>query len=365
MRVAVTGGGGFLGSHLCEALLRRGDSVVCLDDFSTGDPENIAHLLSEPSFEFLHADVSEGVEAAGRVDAVAHLASPASPPDYLRRPLETLAVGSRGTENALRLALRHGARFILASTSEVYGDPLVHPQEEAYWGNVNSIGPRSVYDEAKRYAEAVSAAYRRTHRLDVGIARIFNTYGPRMRPHDGRVVSSFITQALTGEPLTIYGDGRQTRSFCYVDDLVRGLLALLDSSAMGPFNLGNPVERTVSELASIVLAMTGSASEVKHHSLPVDDPARRRPVIARAREELGWEPEIDITEGLRRTVAYFRARPERLTASAAAIRGAQSDTVPLAMVGGGPGLQQSIPGPAAAGPAVASTAALGPSASDG
>ncbi|MGW4049902.1 UDP-glucuronic acid decarboxylase family protein [Streptomyces sp. NPDC004779] len=365
MRVAVTGGGGFLGSHLCEALLRRGDSVVCLDNFSTGDPENIAHLQSDPFFEFQHADVSECVEIAGRVDAVAHLASPASPPDYLRQPLETLAVGSRGTENALRLALRHDARFILASTSEVYGDPLVHPQEEAYWGNVNSIGPRSVYDEAKRYAEAVSAAYRRTHHLDVGIARIFNTYGPRMRPHDGRVVSSFITQALTGEPLTIYGDGKQTRSFCYVDDLIRGLLALLDSSEMGPFNLGNPVEHTVSDLAEIVLAMTGSSSEVKNHPLPVDDPTRRRPVITRAREVLGWEPEIDIAEGLGRTVAYFRARPEQLVASAAAIRGAQNETVPPTLVATGNGLEQSIPGPAAADTAVASTAARGPSASTG
>ncbi|MFF7449769.1 MULTISPECIES: NAD-dependent epimerase/dehydratase family protein [unclassified Streptomyces] len=332
MRVAVTGGGGFLGSHLCEALLRRGDSVVCLDNYSTGAPENIAHLLSEPGFEFRLADVSEAVEVAGRVDAVAHLASPASPPDYLRQPLETLAVGSRGTENALRLALRHDARFILASTSEIYGDPLVHPQEETYWGNVNSIGPRSVYDEAKRYAEAVSAAYRRIHDVNVGIARIFNTYGPRMRPHDGRVVSSFITQALTGEPLTIYGDGKQTRSFCYVDDLVRGLLALLDSCELGPFNLGNPVEHTVVELADLVLAMTGSASEVKYHPLPVDDPVRRRPVITRAREVLGWEPEFDISDGLRRTVAYFAARPDRLRASAAAIRGGQDETVPLAAV---------------------------------
>ncbi|MEU2544098.1 UDP-glucuronic acid decarboxylase family protein [Streptomyces roseolus] len=353
MRVVVTGGGGFLGSHLCEALLRRGDSVVCLDDFSTGDPANIAHLLPDPAFELQHSDVSLSMEVVGRVDAVAHLASPASPPDYLRRPLETLAVGSRGTENALRLALRHDARFILASTSEVYGDPLVHPQEETYWGNVNSIGPRSVYDEAKRYAEAVAAAYRRTHRLDVGIARIFNTYGPRMRPHDGRVVSSFITQALTGEPLTIYGDGRQTRSFCYVDDLIRGLVALLDSSEMGPFNLGNPVERTVGELADLVLEMTGSASEVHHHPLPVDDPVRRRPVITRAREVLGWEPEIDIAEGLRRTVAYFGARPDRLTASAAAIRGGQGEAVPLAAV-----TTTAAPSPTVPGPAAAASAAL-------
>lgn len=296
------------------------------------------------------------MKVAGRVDAVAHLASPASPPDYLRHPLETLAVGSRGTENALRLALRHSARFILASTSEIYGDPLVHPQEETYWGNVNSIGPRSVYDEAKRYAEAVSAAYRRTHGVDVGIARIFNTYGPRMRPHDGRVVSSFITQALTGEPLTIYGDGGQTRSFCYVDDLIRGLVALLDSSEMGPFNLGNPVERTVSELAGIVLEMTGSSSEVKHHPLPVDDPVRRRPVITRAREVLGWEPEIDITEGLRRTVAYFGAHADRLAASASAIRGGQDATVPLAEATPAPLAPQTIPGPAGAAIGVASSA---------
>ncbi|MFI0986046.1 UDP-glucuronic acid decarboxylase family protein [Streptomyces exfoliatus] len=356
MRVVVTGGGGFLGSHLCESLLRRGDSVVCLDNFSTGDPENIAPLLTHPAFEFQHADVSVSVEVAGRVDAVAHLASPASPPDYLRHPLETLAVGSRGTENALRLALRDSARFILASTSEIYGDPLVHPQEETYWGNVNSIGPRSVYDEAKRYAEAVSAAYRRTHGVDVGIARIFNTYGPRMRPHDGRVVSSFITQALTGEPLTIYGDGGQTRSFCYVDDLVRGLVALIDSSEPGPFNLGNPVERTVSELAGIVLEMTGSSSEVKHHPLPVDDPVRRRPVITRAREVLGWEPEIDITEGLRRTVAYFGAHADRLAVSASAIRGGQEDAIPLAAAMPEPLAPQTIPGPAGAALGVASSA---------
>lgn len=365
MRVAVTGGGGFLGSHLCEALLRRGDSVVCLDNFSTGDPANIAHLLSNPAFDFQHADVSVSVEVAGRVDAVAHLASPASPPDYLRQPLETLAVGSRGTENALRLALRHDARFILASTSEIYGNPLVHPQEETYWGNVNSIGPRSVYDEAKRYAEAVSAAYRRTHCLDVGIARIFNTYGPRMRPHDGRVVSSFITQALTGEPLTIYGDGRQTRSFCFVDDLIRGLVALLDSPEMGPFNLGNPVERTVSELAEIVLALTGSSSEVKYHPLPVDDPVRRRPVITHARDVLGWEPVVDITEGLHRTVAYFGARPDRLNVSAAAIRGGQSETVPLAAVTTAADAPQTIPAPTAAAIGVVATTAPEPSVSGG
>ncbi|AZM45833.1 epimerase [Streptomyces sp. WAC 06738] len=325
MRVAVTGGGGFLGSHLCEALMRRGDSVVCLDNFSTGEPENIAHLRAHPAFEFLHTDVSVAVDVPGRIDAVAHLASPASPPDYLRRPLQTLAVGSRGTENCLRLARRHDARFVLASTSEVYGDPLVHPQGEDYWGNVNPVGPRSVYDEAKRYAEAVSAAYRRSHSVNAGILRIFNTYGPRMRPQDGRVVSSFITQALAGEPLTIYGDGKQTRSFCYVDDLVRGIVAMLDSPEAGPFNLGNPAERTVTELAELVLGITGATSELQYHPLPVDDPVRRRPVITRAQERLGWYPEVGIEEGLRRTVEWFAARPRDVAAGAAAIRGGQQD----------------------------------------
>ncbi|MGX1886611.1 UDP-glucuronic acid decarboxylase family protein [Streptomyces sp. NPDC055287] len=330
MRVAVTGGGGFLGSHLCEALLRRGDSVVCLDNFLTGEPKNIAHLRANPAFEFIHSDVSVAADVPGRIDAVAHLASPASPPDYLRWPLETLAVGSRGTENALRLALRHGARFVLASTSEVYGDPLVHPQDEEYWGNVNPVGPRSVYDEAKRFAEAVSVAYRRSLGADVGILRIFNTYGPRMRPHDGRVVSSFITQALSSEPLTIYGDGKQTRSFCFVDDLVRGVVAMLDSSEAGPFNLGNPVERTVTELAELVLKITGSTSEVRYYPLPVDDPVRRRPVINRAQDRLGWYPDVDIEDGLRRTVEWFVSCPQDVAAGAAAIRGGQQDGVPLA-----------------------------------
>lgn len=329
MRVAVTGGGGFLGSHLCEALLRRGDAVVCLDNFATGKPENIAHLREFPSFEFILADVSEAVQVDGPLDAVAHLASPASPPDYLRQPLETLAVGSRGSEHMLRLAEQHGARFLLASTSEVYGDPLVHPQDEEYWGNVNSVGPRSVYDEAKRYAEAVTMAYHRSRGVDVGIVRIFNTYGPRMRPHDGRVVSSFITQALSGEPLTIYGDGKQTRSFCYVDDLIRGLVAMLDSSVTGPVNLGNPEERTVLELAELVLELTGSTSDIQYHPLPTDDPTRRRPVITRAREQLGWDPEVDVRQGLRRTVDWFGSRSQDIAVAAAAIRGGQQDTVPV------------------------------------
>lgn len=329
MRVAVTGGGGFLGSHLCEALLRRGDAVVCLDNFATGKPENIAHLHEFPAFEFILADVSEAVHVPGPIDAVAHLASPASPPDYLRQPLQTLAVGSRGTENMLRVAQRNGARFLLASTSEVYGDPVIHPQDEDYWGNVNPVGPRSVYDEAKRYAEAVTMAYHRSHGVDVGIVRIFNTYGPRMRPHDGRVVSSFITQALAGEPLTIYGDGKQTRSFCYVDDLIRGIIAMLDSSATGPVNLGNPEERTVLELAELVLELTGSMSDVQYHPLPTDDPTRRRPVITRAQEQLGWDPEVTVEQGLRRTVDWFLSRPEDIAVGAAAIRGGQQDTVPV------------------------------------
>ncbi|QNE73513.1 NAD-dependent epimerase/dehydratase family protein [Streptomyces finlayi] len=329
MRVAVTGGGGFLGSHLCEALLRRGDAVVCLDNFATGKPENIAHLCEFHAFEFILADVSEAVQVHGPLDAVAHLASPASPPDYLRQPLQTLAVGSRGSENMLRLAEQNNARFLLASTSEVYGDPLVHPQDEEYWGNVNPVGPRSVYDEAKRYAEAVTMAYHRSRGVDVGIVRIFNTYGPRMRPHDGRVVSSFITQALSGEPLTIYGDGKQTRSFCYVDDLIRGIVAMLDSSVTGPVNLGNPEERTVLELAELVLELTGSTSDIHYHPLPTDDPTRRRPVITRAAELLGWDPEVDVRQGLRRTVDWFGSRPQDIALAAAAIRGGQQDTVPV------------------------------------
>jgi dTDP-glucose 4,6-dehydratase len=325
MRIAVSGGAGFLGSHICEALLDRGDEVVCLDDWSTSSPANVAHLLGRPGLSMVEADVSEGVPVDGPVDVVAHFASPASPPDYHRRPLETLAVGSRGTENMLRLAHRSDARFVLASTSEIYGDPLVHPQTEAYWGNVNPIGPRSVYDEAKRFAEATTMAYGRTLGVRVGILRIFNTYGPRMRAHDGRVVSSFITQALNGDPLTCYGDGTQTRSFCYVDDLVRGIVAMLDSSETGPVNLGNPNEFTVTELAEIVLRITGSRSGVEYHPLPADDPARRRPVITTAVEALGWEPKIQLEEGVRRTVEWFASRPEELETAAAALVGGQLD----------------------------------------
>lgn len=318
MHVVVTGGGGFLGSHLCDVLLSRGDRVVCVDDFSTGAPENTAHLGGNPGFTCVRGDVAAAIDVPGPVDAVAHLASPASPPDYHRRPLATLAVGSRGTENALRLAVRHRARFVLASTSEVYGDPVVHPQREDYWGNVNPVGPRSVYDEAKRFAEALSMAYRRSMDANVGIVRIFNTYGPRMRPHDGRVVSTFIRQALDGEPLTVYGDGTQTRSFCYVDDLVRGIVAMLDSDLPGPVNLGNPHERTVRELAELVRETTGSMSELEFRPLPVDDPARRRPVITRAQHQLGWFPVVTIEEGLRHTVEWFRSRRNRSSANGTA-----------------------------------------------
>ncbi|MFJ9799941.1 UDP-glucuronic acid decarboxylase family protein [Streptomyces sp. NPDC101145] len=307
MHVVVTGGGGFLGSHLCEALLRRGDTVTCADNLCTGEPRNLRHLTGAPGFRFVRTDVTEALDVPGPVHAVAHLASPASPPDYERLALQTLAVGSRGTENALRLAHRDGARFVLASTSEVYGDPAVHPQPEEYWGNVNPIGPRSVYDEAKRFAEALTTAYRARLGTDTGIVRIFNTYGPRMRPHDGRVVSNFIRQALQGLPLTVYGDGGQTRSFCYVDDLIRGILAMIDAPGLpGPYNLGNPAERTVRELAELVRVLTRSPSRIVHRPLPADDPVRRRPVIDRARRDLGWYPAVPIEEGLRRTVAWFR-----------------------------------------------------------
>jgi len=304
-RVVVAGGAGFLGSHLCQALVGRGDQVVCLDDLSTGRRANVAELVGASGFELVVADVSAEVPVVGPVDAVCHLASPASPPAYLARPLETLAAGSEGTRRLLELAGRHGARFLLASTSEVYGDPAVHPQVESYRGNVDPVGPRSVYDEAKRFAEALTMATHRARGVDVAIVRIFNTYGPRLAPGDGRVVSNFVVQALSGQPLTVYGDGLQTRSLCYVDDQVAGLMAMLDSAVTGPVNIGNPDERTVLELARLVLELTGSASPLVHRPLPTDDPTRRCPDIGRARRELGWSPVVDLAEGLARTVEYF------------------------------------------------------------
>jgi dTDP-glucose 4,6-dehydratase len=305
MRVVVAGGAGFLGSHLCDALVARGDRVVCLDNLVTGRRSNIAHLRDDSAFEFLECDVTEAIPVGGPVDAVMHLASAASPRDYFALPLETLAAGSTGTQHLIDLALERDARFFLASTSEVYGDPVVHPQPESYWGNVNPIGERSVYDEAKRFAEALTTASRRARGLDSCIVRIFNTYGPRMKPEDGRVVSNFIVQALRDEPLTIYGDGTQTRSFCFVDDEIRGFLALLDSDERGPVNIGNPGEFTMLELADLVIELTGSNSEISHRPPPPDDPARRRPDIALARRTLGWEPSVDLRTGLARTIPYF------------------------------------------------------------
>jgi len=305
-RVVITGGAGFLGSHLCEALLDRGDEVVCLDNLSTGATKNIEHLFGRSGFAYIEHNVSNYIWVPGDVDAVLHFASPASPVDYLEMPIPTLKVGSLGTHNTLGLAKAKGARYFLASTSETYGDPQVHPQPETYWGHVNPVGPRGVYDEAKRFAEAMTMAYHRYHGLDVRIVRIFNVYGPRMRPTDGRAVSNFLVQALQGKPITVYGDGSQTRSFCYVDDEIRGFLALLDSDYVGPVNIGNPGEFTVRELADIVIEVTGSDSEIVFEDLPVDDPTQRRPDITLAKKLLGWEPTVDLREGLTRTAEYFR-----------------------------------------------------------
>lgn len=310
-RAVVTGGAGFLGSHLCEALLGRGWHVACLDNFLTGTPANVAGLTGRAGFELVHCDVTENTHVRGEVDLVLHFASPASPVDYLEMPIETLRVGSVGTERALALARDKGARFVLASTSEVYGDPQVHPQGEDYWGHVNPIGPRGVYDEAKRYAEALVTAYRSTHGVDTGIVRIFNTYGPRMRPYDGRAIPTFIRQALAGEPVTVAGDGSQTRSVCFVDDLVAGVLALAAADHPGPVNLGNPHERSVLEIAEDVLAATGSASRIEFVPRPVDDPEVRRPDTTRARELLGWEPRVPWADGLARTVEWFAAELSR------------------------------------------------------
>ncbi|MBI4542155.1 MAG: SDR family oxidoreductase [Gemmatimonadetes bacterium] len=306
MRVLITGAAGFLGSHLADRLLAGGHEVVGMDNLVTGSRDNLAHLAVDPRFSFREQDVTDYVEVDGPLDGVFHLASPASPRDYLELPIETLQVGSLGTHRALGLARGKQARFLLASTSEVYGDPLIHPQPEGYWGNVNPIGPRGVYDEAKRFAEALTMAYHRCHDVDTRIVRIFNTYGPRMRPRDGRVVSNFIVQALTGRPLTVYGDGSQTRSFCYVDDLVEGIVRLFERGGPEPVNLGNPHEFTVLELAQRVLALTGSTAPIVYEPLPVDDPKVRRPDIGRARAVVGWEPTVALDAGLAATIEYFR-----------------------------------------------------------
>ncbi len=325
MRILITGGAGFLGSHLTDRLLDGGHDVVVFDNLITGREDNLAHRYGQERFRFIKQDVTEYLYLPGSVDAVVHFASPASPIDYLRMPIPTLKVGSLGTHKALGLSLAKGARFLLASTSEVYGDPQVHPQPETYWGHVNPVGPRGVYDEAKRFAEAITMAYHRYHGLDTRIVRIFNTYGPRMRPDDGRVVSNFVVQALGGEPLTVYGEGRQTRSFTYVDDLIEGILRLLLHADTGPstaadtspdwadspdihlpVNLGNPVEFTVAELADLVLELAGSASTIERRPLPLDDPKVRKPDISRARRLLDWEPRVALEEGLRRTIPYFR-----------------------------------------------------------
>jgi dTDP-glucose 4,6-dehydratase len=306
-RVVITGGAGFLGSHLCGRALAEGHEVVCVDNLVTGRLENLKHLLDRSDIEFLEHDVTKPFEVAGPVDYILHFASPASPIDYLELPIQTLKVGSLGTHNSLGLAKAKGARFFLASTSEVYGDPQEHPQKETYWGNVNPVGPRGVYDEAKRFAEAMTMAYHRYHQVDVRIVRIFNTYGPRMRVRDGRVVPAFVQQALTGEPMTVFGEGKQTRSFCYVDDLVEGIWRLLMSDLRQPCNIGNPHEMTILEFAETIRAAVGSSSPIVFNPLPVDDPQTRQPDITQAREKLGWEPKVALAEGLRSTIAYFRS----------------------------------------------------------
>ncbi len=303
----VTGGAGFLGSHLCDHLLSEGQRVICMDNLITGSVSNIEHLAGNENFRFIKHDVTEFIYLPGSVDYIYHFASPASPIDYLELPIQTLKVGSLGTHKALGLARAKGARFVLASTSETYGDPLVHPQPETYWGNVNPVGPRGVYDEAKRFAEAMTMAYRRYHGVDAKIVRIFNTYGPRMRAKDGRAVPAFVSQALDGDPITVFGDGSQTRSFCFVKDLIRGIYALACSEESGPINIGNPAEMTILQLAELIIKMTGSTSQIVHEGLPTDDPKVRQPDITLARERLKWQPEVPVEEGLPVTIDYFRS----------------------------------------------------------
>jgi dTDP-glucose 4,6-dehydratase len=311
MHAVVTGGAGFLGSHLCDRLLAEGYHVTCMDNFITGRVENIEHLAGHDGFRFIKQDVTEYLFLPGPVDFVFHFASPASPIDYIEYPIQTLKVGALGTHKGLGLAKEKGAKFVLASTSEVYGDPLVHPQPESYWGNVNPIGPRGVYDEAKRYAEAMTMAYHRFHGVDTKIVRIFNTYGPRMRAHDGRVAPAFICQALDNEPLTVFGDGKQTRSFCYVSDLIEGIYRLSQSEVNEPTNVGNPAEMTVLEFAHTLIELTGCTSPIVYKALPVDDPKTRQPDITKARKLLGWEPVVSLKEGLRKTIEYMRTAPDR------------------------------------------------------
>jgi dTDP-glucose 4,6-dehydratase len=310
-RAVVTGGAGFLGSHLCDRLLAEGIEVVCIDNLLTGSLANIEHLFGVDGFAFEKYDVTNHIHVPGRVDFVLHFASPASPLDYLELPIQTLKVGSLGTHKALGLAKAKGARFLLASTSEVYGDPLVHPQPEGYWGNVNPVGPRGVYDEAKRFSEAMTMAYQRYHGVSTRIVRIFNTFGPRMRAHDGRVVPAFISQALSGEPLTVFGDGSQTRSFCYVDDEIEGIIRVLFSEIGDPINIGNPGEMTVLQFAETIRKLVGNHVPIEFRTLPVDDPKVRQPDIGLAKSRLGWEPRVPVEEGLRRTIAYFRELRER------------------------------------------------------
>jgi dTDP-glucose 4,6-dehydratase len=305
-RAVVTGGAGFLGSHLCERLLLDGYEVLCLDDFCTGAAENVSHLAEIGPFRLIRADVTDFIHVGGNIDVVLHFASPASPIDYLQLPIETLKVGSAGTLHTLGLAREKRARYLLASTSEAYGDPQIHPQPETYWGHVNPVGPRGVYDEAKRFAEAMTMAYRRTHEVDTAIVRIFNTYGPRMRPYDGRAIPTFIRQALAGHPITVAGDGMQTRSVCYVDDLIDGIVRLLDSGHPGPMNVGNPEEMTVLALAELIRELCGSTSPIEFIERPQDDPTVRQPDITLAQTVLGWEPRVNVESGLRRTIDWFR-----------------------------------------------------------